>query len=374
MELKNDFETFLSEIRLTDSQIEDLKKGHETLRERLRNDDELSPIIVGDFLQGSYRRYTAVRPKNGRRADVDIIVVTNLKEEELTPAKAMDKFNPFLGKYYKDKYRKQGRSFGIELSYVDLDLVITSAPSESEKAVYKSEAVKSKYDIFEARYWRLNEYWVDSPLLRTADVRSLLAKAQEQKEWEINPLRIPDRELNCWENTHPLKQIQWTRDKNDQCNSHFVNVVKAIKWWRLENFEKPMHPKGFPLERLVGECCPDGIASVAEGITLTLEYIVYNYETTVREGSKPFLKDYGVPEHDVFKRVSAEDFAAFYEQVKEAAHLARKALYSTDRKESGNLWRELLGSRFPEPPDDRNEKGGFTKPERPAAPVGARFA
>jgi len=374
MELTSDFETFLSEIRLTDNQIEDLKTGHGTLRERLRNDEELSDVMVSDFLQGSYRRYTAVRPKGDRRADVDIIVVTNLKEEKYTPEKAMDKFIPFLDKHYKGKYRKQGRSFGIELSYVDLDLVITSAPTESEKAVYGSKAVKSIYNIFEARDWRLNEYWVDIPLRGTPDVRSLLARSQEQEEWELNPLRIPDRELNRWENTHPLAQIQWTRDKNNRCNGHFVNVVKAMKWWRLENFEKPIYPKGFPLERLVGECCPDGINSVAEGITLTLEDIVCKYETIVHEGSKPFLPDYGVREHDVFKRVSAEDFASFYEQVKEAAQLARKALDSTDRTESGNLWRELLGNRFPEPPDDSDKKGGFTKPERPAAPIGARFA
>lgn len=36
MELKNDFETFLTGIRPTESQREDMKTGHKTLRERLR--------------------------------------------------------------------------------------------------------------------------------------------------------------------------------------------------------------------------------------------------------------------------------------------------------------------------------------------------
>lgn len=375
MELKSDFEIFLSEIRLTDKQVEDLKTGHETLRERLRNDEEIKRIIVSDFLQGSYRRYTAVRPNGYKRADVDVIIVTNLKEKEYTPAKAMDKFIPFLEKYYKGKYNKQGRSFGIELSYVDLDLVITSAPSEAEKAIYESAAVKTEYDIHETQDWRLNEYWLDMPSRMRTDARILIDKAKKQEEWKVSPLRIPDREVNCWESTHPLAQIQWTRDKNASCNNHFVNVVKALKWWRLENYEKPKHPKGFLLERLVGECCPNDINSVARGITLTLENIVSKYEVIVRLGSKPTLCDYGVPEHDVFKRITSTDFAAFYEQAKEGSQIARSAIDSRDRSESGNLWMKLLGKRFPKPPDDSgNKKDGFTKPNRYAIPMGGRFA
>ncbi|MDG6027355.1 MAG: nucleotidyltransferase [Candidatus Brocadia sp.] len=375
MELKSDFATFLSDIRLTDKQVDDLKMGHETLRERLRNDEEIKRIIVSDFLQGSYRRYTAVRPNGDKRADVDVIIVTNMKEKEYPPTKAMDKFIPFLEKYYKDKYNKQGRSFGIELSYVDLDLVITSAPSEAEKAIYESAAVRTDYDIYKTQDWRLNEYWLDIPSRLTANASILLDKAKKQEEWKTNPLRIPDREVNCWESTHPLAQIQWTRDKNSRCNNHFVNVVKALKWWRLENYEEPKQPKGYPLERLVGECCPDDINSVAEGITLTLENIVSQYAVKVCLESKPFLCDYGVPEHDVFKRITSTEFAAFYEQAKEGAQIARSALDSSDRSESGNLWIKLLGKRFPKPPDDSgNKNGGFTKPDCFAIPMGGRFA
>ena len=46
--------------------------------------------------------------------------------------------------------------------------------------------------------------------------------------------------------------------------------MKAIKWC-VEKHTEPKHPKGFPLERLIGECCPDGIESVAEGMMKTLE-------------------------------------------------------------------------------------------------------
>ena len=59
------FKDFLSNIRLSDNQVDDLKTGHTTLRKRLKDDENLSKIIVSTFLQGSYKRSTAVKPKNG---------------------------------------------------------------------------------------------------------------------------------------------------------------------------------------------------------------------------------------------------------------------------------------------------------------------
>src|SRR6188768_2808420 len=103
MQLRSDFEEFLTAIRPTKSQKDDLKTGHSTLRSRLAEDETIKKIRVSDFLQGSYRRATAVRPKDDRRADVDIVVVTKLSEDEYTPAQAMAVFKPFLDKYYKGK-------------------------------------------------------------------------------------------------------------------------------------------------------------------------------------------------------------------------------------------------------------------------------
>ena len=375
MELKTDFDTFLSEIRPTQNQREALQIGHKTLRDRLNADEGLKKAFVSDFLQGSYRRATAVRPKNDRRSDVDIIVVTKLSEAEYTPVKAMDEFKPFLDKYYKGKWKQQGRSFGIELSYVALDLVLTSAPSEAEVGILRSDAVTSDDDIDEAQDWRLHRSWVALSSRDRSDTRTLLAEAKSEAEWQAKPLRIPDREANIWEWTHPLQQISWTRDKNARTSRHFVNVVKAIKWWRLENHEEPKHPKGFPLERLIGECCPDGIESVAEGVVKTLEKIVSAYALLVQVGGKPQLPDYGVSTHDVFKRISADDFKKFYEQVKDGAALARRAFDAEDRTESGNLWREMFGSKCPKPPENGgSKKAGYTPPTGPAVPGSGRFA
>lgn len=373
MECKSDFEEFLTSIRPTKSQKEDLKTGHKTLRDRLADDKELSKVIVSDFLQGSYRRFTAVRPKGDKRSDVDIIVVTKLDEAEFTPKAAMEVFRPFLDKHYKGKWHFQDRSIGIELSYVDLDLVITSAPSEAEQGILKAAAVRSTADLDEAPDWRLNDLWQDPESLRyRTDAREILKAAAAKAEWKAKPLRIPDRDAKEWDDTNPLEQICWTAAKNKATDHHFVNVVKAIKWWRLEHLSTLKHPKGFPLERMVGDSCPDSIESVAEGVVRTLETMVDRY----RNG-KPRLPDYGVPDHDVLARVTAADFSKFYDGATSAAVTARRAFDAVTRADACKAWRELFGDKFPkyeEKGGGKNSGGGFKPPSEPAIPGSGRFA
>jgi hypothetical protein len=264
MELPSYFLDFLKKIRPTANQIEDYKTGHSVLRDRLKQDTELSKIIISTFLQGSYRRSTAIRPKAEKRADVDVIVVTKLSKEEYTPAQATDLFIPFLDKFYEEKHSKQSRSFGITLSYVDLDLVVTAAPSESEIGILKSDAVTSTDTPEDVEDWRLVKSWIPTQARLALTDTKLLLEAQREAEWKPSPLLIPDRDTKSWEHTHPLAQMRWTWDKNKKTNGHYVNVVKAIKWWRRVRHPDTKYPKGYPLEHLVGICCPDNLDSVAQ--------------------------------------------------------------------------------------------------------------
>lgn len=383
MELPSYFIDFLAEIRPQSNHVQDYKKGHETLRKRLSEYDDFSNVIVTTFLQGSYRRATAIRPQGDKRADVDVIVVTKLSEDEYSPSRAMDLFVPFLDKYYEGKYEVQGRSFGIELSYVDLDLVITSAPSESEEGLLRSDSVSSE-DTPETPEagddWRLNEKWLSTEersFLSFSSQKYRLDASSKEAEWKTSPLRIPDRDAEQWQDTHPLEQIRWTWEKNRKCNKHYVNIVKAIKWWRRENHPTPKYPKGYPVEHLIGECCPDSIESVAEGITTTLENIARDYASYTALKIAPDLRDRGVPSHNVFKRVSGEDFAEFHKQVCEAAEIARQALDETDLHKSVECWQRLFGKKFPDAPPKSNSgsaDGGFTPRQGSTVITGGRFA
>ncbi len=381
MQLDSYFVDFLKEVRPTSAQRAGCKEGHTRLQKRLREDDDLAPIIVDTFLQGSYRRATAVRPSSDGKLDVDVIVVTRLGEQEYTPQQAMNCFVPFLEEHYVDKYEFHGRSVGIELSAVNLDLVVTSAPSEVEERILRSDAVTSYDTPEDADDWVLNDLWVATAKRDSPHARNLLVAAKSRPAWKLSPLRIPDRDLREWQDTHPLAQIQWTWDKNRATNRHYVNVVKALKWWRRERHATPKYPKGYPLEHLIGQCCPDGIGSVAEGVTRTLEDIRDRYAGYVSAGTKPYLQDHGVFQ-DVFRRVTPEEFAEFHAQVAEAANVARGAYESPDTRESAEGWRRLFGEKFPKPPDDdggggkgggRGSGGGYTRREEPGQIGGGRW-
>lgn len=60
-------------VSLTDTQQRNLRDAHIRLRERLMDDEALKPVIVGTFLQGSYRRHTGIRPEGNDKPDVDVV-------------------------------------------------------------------------------------------------------------------------------------------------------------------------------------------------------------------------------------------------------------------------------------------------------------
>ena len=199
MELKPQFAEFLSSIRPTESQKEAWKVGSKTLRARLADDPVLGKIVVATFLQGSVRRSTAIRPTDDKRPDVDVVVVTTIDRHTTTPQQAMDLFVPFLEKHYPGKWRPQGRSFGIELSYVDLDLVITALPSDKAsrdimERLYRSQSVLSSNTLEEDASWRLNKNWAPG----TLGSDQAFVEDASQNEWRPHPLYLPDREVGNW--------------------------------------------------------------------------------------------------------------------------------------------------------------------------------
>jgi hypothetical protein len=225
--------------------------------------------------------------------------------------------------------------------------VITSAPSEAETLALKSASVTSMDTPEEVDDWRLVPSYVTLSERGLPGIGARLELARKEAEWKLSPLHIPDRDADEWDETHPLAQIKWTWEKNKACNKHYVNVVKAIKWIRRIGPEAPKYPKGYPLEHIIGQCCPDGIASVAEGITKTLEAITNNYSAYAAAGVVPTMPDHGVPAHNVLHRLNGEDFTAFHTLISNAAVIARNALDAKTEKDASEEWRKILGDKFP---------------------------
>ena len=336
MELNDQLRELVTEISPTDSQQRELRDAHIRLRERLMADEDLKPLIVGTFLQGSYRRHTAKRPESGDKPDVDIVVVTRLNRHEYTPEQAMNVLSPFLNRYYPAKWKKKGRSVGIEMGKVKLDVVLTSAPSEAlERSLIKMLQQENGYgDAFD-----------------TGD------------EWRNEPLWIPDREAKNWQRTHPREQIRWTQEKNRTTNGHYIHVVKLVKWWWQTQHPEQEHPRSYPLEHIVGDCCPDGVTSLAQAFTETMERIT-------RYNPVAGSPDRGVPEQNVLKRITMADRSRFQQLAVQAAAIAWKACNSKDEGESAKLWQQIFGNKY----TIRKSQSGFTSRNQPSQIKGKRFA
>jgi hypothetical protein len=354
------FTDFLAEIRLTASLERACHDKHQELRRLLAADTQLSTIIIDAFLQGSYRRATGVRPLDltghKEHVDVDLVVVTTLDPGANSPDRVVERFTPFLNRHYPNRWVRNDRSLKIsfEDTPVTLDLVITAAPSMVvQEAMKAAERGRGSGAVRTLSGRRLDD---PSDILSMREAVSEMRKMASSQNWRDDALLIPDRLLQNWVRTHPIEQIIWTEAKNARTQGHYVNVVKAVKWWRRRN-DHPEHPKGYPLEHLIGTVCADGVDTVADGLTRSLEAIVRDYQQHVLTHRKPKLPDHGVPENDVLRRVSVDDFAGFYRLVENAAKLARQALDAPTVAESASAWRELLGQEFPQPPKD----GGFTR-------------
>lgn len=343
------FRTFLSDIRPQDEHKDAYKEGHETLREYLQDDDVIDVFYIADFLQGSYRRWTALKPQEDEKSDVDVVFVTDLNKEDYDAIDALKKCEPFLEEHYEGQWSENAHSYKIEEDEVEIDLVLTAAPSEATRDIVKS----------------LGSLDVGAAL--SADELSTVAEALNisaagDDEWKNEPLEIPDRDENEWDTTHPLATIAFTLKKNDITDGHYVNVVKAIKWWRRTKTPDIEGPTSYPLEHIVGHCCPNDIDSVAEGVTKTLEEITGQFQTDAMAEETPFLPSHGLPEtpeNNVLKQIDGNDFAAFHDEVADAAALAQAALDEEDKATSREYWYELFGEEFPPfGSDDDSDDGG----------------
>jgi hypothetical protein len=370
MELPTYFTDYLRNIRPTDKQQDTMRDSHAELRARLESDETLMSIVLGTFIQGSYRRHTGIRGTSDHRCDVDLVVVTSLPKTQFTAAHTLEIFIPFLERYYTGRYEAQDRSWCITIdSEVKLDLVPTAEPDDSVLTLMKTGALDS---LALPR----TKHSMSPDLEREGLDRVILEAAAKEAGWDTGePLWIPDRDRLIWERTHPIFQIKWTAEMNQACNGHFGNVVKAVKWWKRFQQPAPKYPKGYPLEHLIGECCPRGIKSVAEGLARTLEEVRDRYAEHAEQRVTPLIADRALPENDVFHRVTGDDFAGFHARVADAASLARAALDEEELARSATMWRELLGEPFPDPPTEIESSGGFTPRRAVSTPKSkGRFA
>lgn len=293
---QSQFRKLLSDIEPSQTTKSDASAGHENLRKYLKDDDTFKKHRETDFLSGSYKRHTAIRPKKKdgvvSRPDVDIIVVTNhTKNDE--QQKVVDLLYDTLKLKYST-IRKQARSVGIETNKVDMDVVPIIAPNGMDGTLY-----------------------------------------------------IPDRKKEEWIETNPPKHTEWTTEVNMDSGGLFKPLVKLMKWWRRQNPTISKKPKGFVIECIVAECMDKNERQYDELFVGTLEEIVEKYAFYIGFRIVPHIEDPGVPSNSVMNGITFDSFEGFYNKVKSHAEKGRDAINEADKEKRLKLWRDIFGPRFP---------------------------
>ena len=121
------------------------------------------------------------------------------------------------------------------------------------------------------------------------------------------------------------------------------------------------------MEHIIGDCCPNGVPSLAQAFTGTLERIERRYQHWTSTDAVPNLPDRGG--QNVIKRIKPSDFSRFYQKSGVAAKIVRQAIKSKDEAESANLSRRILGASYPMLASPK----GFTPRDQSSQLKGGRF-
>lgn len=318
------FTELLAEIEPSATTKANASSAHTGIRNYLWNHPTFKSRMVHDYLSGSYRRDTAIRPriKDGKltRPDVDIIVVTNHTMDD-SPAAVVNELFWSLNKEYE--VWRQGRSVGVKTPLVDMDVV---------------------------------------PII---DIDG------------SGTLYIPDRKLERWIRTNPPGHTTWTIDVNRQTGGRFKPLVKMMKWWRRTNPTISKRPKGFVVECFTAKHMSAIEEHYGELFVGTLEAIVEEYQWHAYASQVPGLDDPGVPGHSVTLGMTTDAFVGFYNKAKEHAKLGRSALREPDLEKATEIWRVIFGPRFRATQarsvgllrDATGASGALTFPDRKTGPV-----
>lgn len=324
------FLELLADIEPAPTTVAEASKAHNDVRQHLRGHAEFKTRWVGDFLAGSYSRDTAIRPKRSgddvERPDVDIIMETCFSTSDRPDEVLQEVCDALEDAFTVERINK--RSVRVITAKAEIDVV---------------------------------------PVVASGDVYEL-----------------PDRDLGYWKLTNPPGHNDWSRDRNTDFGGRFKPLVKLFKWWRREN-KTGKRPKGFVLEVLVSMHAPKGETHYGEAFAQMLQSIHDAYAPLARLGLKPHIEDPGLPGSNILSKVSITDWTNFLERIRVHAGYARRAQDEQDMEEATRLWRKLFGDRFKatqKAPEAKSMAsyaaapapiaGGYTFPDRPAAPKSPR--
>lgn len=275
--------------------------AHTRVRETLLADAEYGPHTDRVFLGGSYKRHTAIRPrqKNGvlDRPDIDIYVVVDAAPHTTTPYAEMERLYAALDRARTalgiTRLRRNRVALAVSMSSADLDVCVL-IPRQSD-GLY----------------------------------------------------RIGNRETGEWYRTDPEAHTDWSAHQNARFSQRFKPMTKLVKWARRENPTRYRHPKSFALEGFLAVNLDEAEAHYGKLFHAFCATFVDTYRAYRMLETCPSLADPAVPGGNLLASVDGVDFCAYYDKLERHRDDAARALAEEDQDEATKYWRRIFGPRFP---------------------------
>jgi hypothetical protein len=172
------------------------------------------------------------------------------------------------------------------------------------------------------------------------------------------PLVVP-RRGDGWHDTAPAEYTQWCRDQGVR----FERTVKMLKRWREVHQPARKSIRSIVLQVLSANSLGQQ-RSDAEALVATLEAI--QAVLAASPDAAPRVENPVLPAEDLAGGWEPDAYHNFVTELDEAVSLARRALTTSDRTESHELWRALLGKDFPPPPNETSKQRTRVMPATPA--------
>lgn len=312
MQLTKSFEKLLTDtVNLNETQRQRIISSHNAMLDAIEKHEDVSPLLKGSFLQGSYAYGTAVRPGGSyTEYDVDSVIALDLKKDD--------------GSLWS----------GTEAVWW-MAQVIEGFDRYADKVERKTTCARVIYDSDDGRF-HLDVVPVHQP-------GSLSDK-----------IRVP----TDWEWSHPRGFGDWLQSHKDEHCKRVKHLVRIMKYWRnkqcTDGWGSKWGPNSMILTTLIAEHAPaDGTYHESLDVALveTMESILDFFSEHDDENpySAPTVLNPSLKSENLARNWSWSNYRRFRNLLVEAAATGRKALESEDEEESIDFWNAevLFDGEFP---------------------------
>lgn len=308
-----EFNQLLAKIDLSKTKIENLKRGRDALREKIKNyykdNDKTLPEFCG---QGSFKMKTTIVQKDEDYDLDDGVYLNSLPEDKNNWPKTED----------------------VHTEIINAVDGHTDTPPKD-----KTACVRVQYK---------NDYHIDLAIYGIWQEKIYLARRGDAQ----------------WEENDPKLFTDWFYEKKEQHGENFRTIIKIIKKWAYFNgYQEDI--SGFIITILVGNNYTENSSERIDSILAsTLQAIVYDLEQNrkIVRPVKPKINKTEKYTDDEFQRLFTNRFASFKTK-------ANKAVNASSKQDACDIWISLFGEDFPscdeEPEQSQERSFSITRETRP---------